>query len=145
MLAAPWPGDLRVLPARARHNRGTATLAVSHSHARDPCPLVGDMKLQIDVPHERLEALCTRWQVAELALFGSALRADFAPDSDIDLLVRFRPEAKHTLLDLAEMEHELSDAFGRRTDLVERSAIERSPNYIRRRAILASAETIYAA
>ncbi len=50
----------------------------------------------------------------------------------------------HTLLDLAEMQDELSKAFGRRVDLVERSAIEASRNYLRRRAILGSAETIYA-
>ena len=81
----------------------------------------------------------------KLALFGSVLRADFAPDSDIDMLVRFRPEARHTLLDLAEMERELGNALGRRTDLVERSAIERSANYIRRRSILGAAETIYVA
>ena len=101
------------------------------------------MTVQIAIPHERLEAFSTRWQVTELALFGSVLRADFAPDSD--MLVRFRPEARHTLLDLAEMERELGNALGRRTDLVERSAIERSANYIRRRAILGAAETIYVA
>lgn len=103
------------------------------------------MTVQIDIPHDRLEAFCTRWQVSELALFGSVLRDDFAPDSDVDMLVRFRPEARHTLLDLAEMERELGNALGRRTDLVERSAIERSANYIRRRAILGAAETIYVA
>ena len=102
------------------------------------------MTVQIDIPHDRFEAFCTRWQVTELALLGSVLRADFAPDS-IDMLVCFRPEARHTLLDLAEMERELGNALGRRTDLVERSAIERSANYIRRRAILGAAETIYVA
>ncbi len=103
------------------------------------------MGARIDIPQGALAALCTRWQISELALFGSVLRADYGPESDIDLLVRFRPEARHTLLDLAEMEHELGIAFGRKADLVERSMIERSGNYIRRRAILGTAQTIYAA
>ena len=57
------------------------------------------MEPQIDIPHEALAALCARWQVTELALFGSVLRPDSGPASDIDILVRFRPEASHTLLD----------------------------------------------
>ena len=103
------------------------------------------MKPRIAIPHQKLAALCARWQVSELALFGSVLRADFGPASDIDILVRFRPEASHTLLDLAEMEHELGIAFGRKADLVERTTVERSANYFRRRAILDTAQTIYAA
>ena len=103
------------------------------------------MEPRIDIPHEALAALFARWQVTELALFGSVLRSDFGSASDIDILVRFRPEASHTLLDLAEMEHEFGIAFGRKADLVERATVERSANYIRRRAILGTAETIYAA
>lgn len=103
------------------------------------------MEPRIDIPHETLAALCARWQVTELALFGSVLRSDFGPASDIDILIRFRPEASHTLLDLAEMEHEFGIALGRKADLVERATVERSANYIRRRAILGTAETIYVA
>ena len=103
------------------------------------------MKPRIDIPHEALAALSARWQVAELALFGSFLRPDFGPASDIDILVRFRPEASHTLLDLAEMEHEFGIAFGRKADLVERATVERSSKYIGRRAILGTVKTIYAA
>ena len=58
------------------------------------------------MPRDALAALCARWQVSELALFGSVLRPDYGPESDIDILVRFRPEARHTLLDLAELEIE---------------------------------------
>ena len=55
---------------------------------------------RIDIPQDALAALCTRWQISELALFGSVLRADYGPESDIDLLVRFRPEARRGTLSL---------------------------------------------
>ena len=103
------------------------------------------MNACIDISTNEIAAFCERRQVAELALFGSALRDDFGPDSDIDLLVRFKPEARHTLLDMTRMEDELSLILGRRVDLVERAAFEASRNYIRHKAILQSAETIYAA
>ena len=99
----------------------------------------------IEIPSREIAALCYRWQVLELALFGSVLRDDFGPNSDVDVLVSFDPEARHTLLDIVQMQEELSATLGRTTDLVERTAVERSPNYIRRQAILQSAETIYAA
>ncbi len=102
------------------------------------------MAAKIDLPRDEVAAFCTRWQIVELALFGSVLREDFSPGSDIDVLARFDPEARHTLLDLVQMQEELSEALGRRVDLVERSAVEASRNYLRRRAILGSAETIYA-
>ena len=80
-----------------------------------------------------------------MALFGSALRDDFGPDSDIDVLVSFEERARHTLLDMMRMQDELTQTFGRRADVLERAAIEASANYIRREAILGSAETFYAA
>jgi predicted nucleotidyltransferase len=80
-----------------------------------------------------------------LALFGSVLRDDFRPDSDVDVLVTFAPEAHHGLFDLVDMEDELSVIFGRRVDLVERPGVERSENYIRRRSILRSAQPVYVA
>ncbi len=101
------------------------------------------MSLRIDTPRDQIAAFCGRWRVTELALFGSVLREDFGPDSDIDVLVRFDRQARHTLLDIGEMENELSRILGRDVDLIERTAIERSRNYIRRKAILDSAETIY--
>lgn len=99
----------------------------------------------ISIERDRIEAFCRRWQVAELALFGSVLREDFRPDSDVDVLVRFLPEASHSLLDLVRMQEELEGILGRKVDPVEKSAIERSRNYIRRKAILSSLETVYAA
>ncbi len=103
------------------------------------------MTARIEIPSGRIAAFCERWQIAELALFGSVLRDDFGPDSDIDVLVGFAKEARHSLLDMVDMEVELQAIFGRSVDLVERAGIERSKNYIRRKAILQSAETIHAA
>ena len=92
-----------------------------------------------------MDSFCRRWQVSELALFGSVVREDFGPDSDVDVLIQFQPPARHTLLDMARMEEELRQIFGRDVDLVERSAIEQSRNRFRRKAILQSAESIHAA
>ena len=86
-----------------------------------------------------------RWQVAELALFGSELRDDFGPDSDIDILIRFKTERRPGLLGIAGMERELAELLARRVDLVNRAALEESRNYIRRKAILQSAQVVYAA
>ena len=93
----------------------------------------------------QIAAYCERWNVVELALFGSVLRDDFGPDSDVDVLVRFRPGHHPSLFGLSRMEWDLAELVGRPVDLLERKAVERSRNYIRRRAILGSARTIYAA
>ena len=101
------------------------------------------MTTQIEVPSERIAAFCERWSITKLALFGSVLRDDFGPNSDIDVLAEFRKEARHTLFDMDRMEEELSDIFGRDVDLVSWRGVERSPNYLRRKAILQSAELVY--
>lgn len=103
------------------------------------------MKARLDIPREKIEVFCGRWQVDELALFGSVLRDDFGPDSDVDVLVRFAPEARRTLFDLVRMREELKNILGREVDLVSREAVEMSRNYIRRNAILETAEVVYAA
>lgn len=86
-----------------------------------------------------------RWKVRELDFFGSVLREDFRPDSDVDVLVSFAPEAAWGLLDHLQMETELSALLGRKVELVSRRAVEHSPNWIRRRAILESAQPYYVA
>ena len=103
------------------------------------------MTARIAIPAEGIAAFCERWQVTELALFGSVLREDFGPDSDIDVLVSFRDGARRTLFNMVEMEEKLKALFGREVDSIERVGIERSRNYLRRKAILQSAETIFAA
>ena len=101
------------------------------------------MTARIAIPSDGIAAFCKRWQVAELALFGSVLRDDFGPDSDIDVLVAFREGARHTLFDMVRMEEELEALFGREVDLVSRRGIEQSRNHLRRTAILDTAETIH--
>ncbi|MBM3299134.1 MAG: nucleotidyltransferase domain-containing protein [Deltaproteobacteria bacterium] len=102
-------------------------------------------KARIELPLEQLESFSVRWRVQELSLFGSVLRDDFDSESDIDILVDFKPEAGISLFDLVTMEEELRSIFDRKVDLVTRKSIEASPNYIRRREILASVETVYVA
>ncbi len=91
---------------------------------------------------EQLAAFCQRWKVVELALFGSALREDFSPESDLDFLVSFRPEAPWSLLDLMQMKAELESYFGRSVDLVEKEALR---NPWRRQEILTTSEVLYVA
>lgn len=98
---------------------------------------------RLDVPRDRLAAFCRKWQVAELAFFGSVLRDDFGADSDVDVLVSFEPEAHWSLWDHYEMQQELGALLGRPVDLLTRRSVEQSANWIRRKAILESAETIY--
>ena len=103
------------------------------------------MKVRIPLEREKIVDFCQRWKITEFALFGSVLRDDFRPESDVDVLVTFVPEARYSLFDLVDAQEELKEIFGREVDLVERPAIEKSENYIRRKHILASAETVYVA
>lgn len=104
------------------------------------------MKLNLDdLPIDRLAEFCRRWDIVRLEVFGSALRDDFGPESDLDFLFTFAPESRHGLLDLMAAEEELEKMLGRPVDLVSRPGIERSRNWIRRREILDSARLLYAA
>ncbi len=100
------------------------------------------MGARIVPDRERLTAFCQRWRIAELAFFGSVLRDDFRPDSDVDVLVTFAPDADWGLLDFVAMRDELSAILGRQADLVTRRSVENSGNWIRREAILGSAERV---
>ncbi|MGD1100855.1 MAG: nucleotidyltransferase family protein [Terriglobia bacterium] len=101
--------------------------------------------IRVEVSKDKIQDFCRKWKITELALFGSVLREDFRSSSDIDVLVSFEPAARWSLMAVVEMQDELEKILGRKVDLVERSAIERSENYIRRRHILASAEPVYVA
>ena len=103
------------------------------------------MQVKIKVPRDEVADFCRRWKITELDLFGSALRDDFGPESDIDVLVSFVEDARWSLVDMVAMQEELSQLLGREVDLVERHAVEASENYIRRRHILSSAEPVYVA
>ena len=98
---------------------------------------------RIQFPDDQLDELCRRWRIEELSAFGSVLRDDFTDDSDVDLLVDFEQEARHSIFDVIRIEEELTALVGRKVDLVEKRAIERSDNSFRRRAILGAAQVIY--
>lgn len=97
-----------------------------------------------ELPMEKVAEFCHKWQVTEFALFGSILRDDFRPDSDIDVMVQFHPDAHPTFRTLDQMEAELKTILNRDVDLITRQGIETSRNYLRRHAILSSAQVIYA-
>ncbi len=90
-----------------------------------------------------LADFCHLWQIAQLSLFGSILRDDFGPESDIDLLVRYKADAHWSLLDHIRAERELTELLGRKVDLSTRNGVESSKNWIIRERILGSAEVIY--
>jgi len=101
--------------------------------------------IQIALSQAKVGQFCRKWKITDLALFGSVLREDFRPDSDIDVLVSFEPNAPWSLMDVVEMQDELETVLGRKVGLVERRAVERGENCIRRRHILESAEPVYVA
>lgn len=96
---------------------------------------------RLRVSCSEIEDYCQHWQITEFALFGSVLRHDFRPDSDIDVLVVFAPDSHWGLFDLMEMERELAAKFGREVDLVEKQALK---NPYRRANILQTHQVIYA-
>ena len=97
---------------------------------------------KIQIPLRQIEDFCRRWKIKEFALFGSVLRNDFRPDSDIDVLVTFEPDGGITFDNRVEMLDELAPIFGRPVDLVEKEAIR---NPFRRHDILTTKEVVYAA
>lgn len=102
------------------------------------------IQTSLSLPEQEIQVFCDRWQIIELALFGSILRDDFRPDSDIDILVTFSPQTDWSLLDHAKMQQELTNLLNRDVDLVSKRAIERSHNWIRRQEILNTAQVLYA-
>jgi predicted nucleotidyltransferase len=99
----------------------------------------------MEISRDKIAEFCRRWRITEFALFGSVLRNDSRPDSDIDVLVTFAPDASRRFYDLLNMKEELEVMFGRPVDLVEKRLVECSENYIRRKHILNHMEAIYVA
>lgn len=99
----------------------------------------------LEVPMAQIKELCDRHQIIEFALFGSVLRDDFQPSSDIDVLITFAPNARKGLLTLARIKHELEDLLGREVDISTKKSIEQSHNLTRSRHILNSAQILYVA
>ncbi len=100
------------------------------------------MALHIEIDMPRIAEFCRKWKVKELSIFGSALREDFRPDSDVDVLVELQPDHGLSLYDWVDMIEELETVFGRKVDLVARGGLK---NPFRRREILRTAETVYEA
>lgn len=99
-----------------------------------------------ELPAEIVADVCRRHDVEELAVFGSVLRDDFGPNSDLDFLVVFKDnDAGPWMSKFMDLEEELSHVLGRRVDVVDKRGVEQSENYIRRRHILSSAKVIYVA
>lgn len=101
--------------------------------------------VRIPIDQVAIEAFCRKWLIKEFSFFGSVLREDFQPGSDVDVLVEFEPEATWSLFDLGEMTEDLRELFGREVDLMTRKQVERSENYLRRKAVLGSLESVYVA
>ena len=97
---------------------------------------------RIPLSKAKVAAFCKRWKISEFSLFGSVLRDDFRPDSDVDVLVSFKEDAKWSLWNLIEMTEELEKMFGRKVDLVEKEALR---NPYRRHSILNGREVFYVA
>jgi uncharacterized protein len=103
------------------------------------------MPISIPLDHDAIAAFALRWGLVELALFGSVLRDDFRPDSDVDVLATFARGRRPSLDDLLGMQDELEALFGRKVDLMERGGLERDRNYLLRQHILTHSEPVYVA
>lgn len=99
------------------------------------------MPIGVQLDQQRIAEFCRRWQVSELALFGSVLRDDFRPDSDVDVLIEFQPDAQREFVDFEDMANELAEMFGRKVDVVPKRGLR--PRL--REAVLDSARVVYAA
>lgn len=94
----------------------------------------------VEIPTASLESFCRKWRVRELSLFGSVLRDDFGPESDVDVLVSFADDAPWSLWDFTAMSDELAGIVGRPVDLVEKEGLR---NPFRRHTILGTRKVIY--
>jgi predicted nucleotidyltransferase len=103
---------------------------------------MADMDLQIEIDKPALADFCKRWRLSELALFGSVLTDEFGPQSDVDVLVTFSPDADWSLFELVDMSAELEGMFGRRVDLVDSRGLR---NPFRRHSIQSSKRVVHAA
>src|SRR3569832_699402 len=96
---------------------------------------------RVPLPLDLIEDFCHRWRIDELALFGSVLRDDFSPKSDVDVLVTFSPDAQLSLLDFEAMKEDLQEILHRPVDLVSKGGLR---NPIRRHEVQTSRQIVYA-
>ncbi|MDE2740743.1 MAG: nucleotidyltransferase family protein [Gemmatimonadota bacterium] len=100
------------------------------------------MGARIDIPKEEIAAFCQRNHIRRMALFGSVLRDDFTPESDVDVLVEFEP-SQTPGLEFITMQNELSEILGRQVDMYTFKGVESNRNWLLREEILNSAEVQY--
>jgi hypothetical protein len=98
----------------------------------------------LPIPKREIAAFCKRWKVVELSLFGSAVRSDFSPDSDIDTLISFSSQSEWSLFDHIQMKQELKELFGHDVDLITQRVLEQSHNELLRAEILKGIQVVYA-
>ncbi|MFH0979999.1 MAG: nucleotidyltransferase domain-containing protein [Planctomycetota bacterium] len=141
-VAVPEQGEARV------HGTQCERIGVSRKHAlayNDAMSTINKLDSpKLDLPFDVIADFCRRWKIVKLELFGSGVREDFGPGSDLDFLYTFSDEA-HWGWEIVTLGDELSRIVGRPVDLVSRRAVERSPNWVRRNAILGMAQVIYGA
>jgi len=102
-----------------------------------------NMKFLDSLESKEIALFCKRWKIREFAVFGSILRDDFKPESDVDVLISCSSSAEWGLFDHVQMRHELESLLGRKVDLVTRRALEQTQNHILRERILNSAKVIF--
>lgn len=100
------------------------------------------MRPKVRIEKDKIAQFCRRWKIREFALFGSILRDDFRPDSDVDVLVTFTADAGWSYWEFPDMQDELEGMFGRRVELLEKETLR---NPYRRHQILNNLEVVYAA
>lgn len=105
--------------------------------------LNSQLQERLGISPEDIAQFCQHWNITELALFGSVLNNQFHADSDIDILIRFAPNARQGLLTIAKIKHELETRIGRQVDIALKESIENSENWIRRHEILKTSLVIY--
>lgn len=97
---------------------------------------------RIELPMRQIEEFCRKYGVEEFSLFGSVLRDDFGPDSDVDVMLKFKPGYGFTFENTPDIQDDLERIFGRAVDVIEKDRIR---NPFRRQAIMSSYRVVYAA
>jgi predicted nucleotidyltransferase len=105
-----------------------------------PLDLLTILTQRLNVTEPAIIALCQQWKITELALFGSVLREDFRPDSDVDVLITFAPHHGWNLLDFVDLKADLESLFHREVDFLQKKELK---NPYRSREILRTHRVVY--
>ena len=94
---------------------------------------------------EKIKQFCKKWNISEFSIFGSYVRNELRADSDVDVLISFKDNVKHTLFDLGNIQNELENIFDRKVDVITKKGLESSRNMLRKKTIIDEARVFYAA